>query len=166
MEGLFGIVIILYVVGAVVGAVLKRMQQGPILDQPVFIPPAKPGEKQQTEARELGDRDDVVVAPAVAESPTIDGQLVETFEVTEEAGQELDKFDLSDTVDEDMTWEMGELRQRRGVQSPGDRSRTVPSKAASRTVGLSATDWRRAVVLAEVLGKPRGLKPYSLPHPR
>lgn len=168
MEGLFGLLIILYVVGAVVGAVLKRMQQGPILDQPVLIPPAKPGEKQPTKAPKQGEMDDVVVAPTVAESPTIDGQPVETFKMNEETArfdEDTDGFSLDDKADESMArenWDQGQPRKPKSSQGPSP----MPTEATFRNVDLSTANWRQAVVLAEVLGRPRGLKPYSLPYKR
>ena len=95
----------LYVVASVVGAVLKRMQQGPILDHPVFPPSAKPqkqGQVGEEQPREMGDVVVVAMPPVADTPPAMEGQLVEVFESTEEPG-----FDSveSDVADEQDIWE-------------------------------------------------------------
>ena len=166
MEGLFGIIVMLYVVASVVGAVLKRMQQGPILDHPVFPPSAKPqkqGQVGEEQPREMGDVVVVAMPPVADTPPAMEGQLVEVFESTEEPS-----FDSveSDVADEQDIWE-GLGRSERDYDiaakpsSASGLGGTTPAQGAQ-----SAIDWRRAVILAEVLDKPRGIRPYRLPGAR
>ena len=83
LEGLFGIIVIVYLIASVVGAVLKRMQQGPIMQEPVF--PTRPqlqGQPERPRPIETVSRPSI---PSETLQPVLeDRQPVEVIETADE----------------------------------------------------------------------------------
>jgi hypothetical protein len=177
VEGLISIIVILYLVTSVIGAVLKRIQRGPILDEPTI--PSGRGKQQTRQPEEaVGKPRDVVVIglphlPSEGQYPTVgEGQLVEVMEESKESGS-----DVAEMPAEEMAEKPETFTEESWVSKPKDRDRYEPYHARPRhpvmeargQIGTksrspywvaTASEWRRAVVLAEVLGKPRGLEPF------
>ncbi len=137
---LFGIIVILYIIGAVVGAVLERMRRGPVLSDPVFpdktIIPA-----QEQEPEDVEEVEDTIIVSVSPGEP-----MEQAFELWETEGEDIGEFPHTD------------------LASP----RAIPSSAmTARLPGdyggysdVTGIDWRRAVILTEILGRPRAVQPY------
>ncbi|NMB11612.1 MAG: hypothetical protein GX977_04935 [Firmicutes bacterium] len=168
MEGLISIIVILYVVASVIGAILRRLQLGPILEEPTR--PAGPGKQQHRRLEEAGGkpRDVVVIGIPTpspeGEYPTIgDGQEpdsnraeVAAEEIAEESEPLIAESRLiaAEKRDQDVSHY---ARPYRPAKKTRKRIRT---KQKSPYRAGTASEWRKAIILAEVLGKPRGLEPF------
>lgn len=176
LEGLFGIIVIVYLIASVVGAVLKRMQQGPIMQEPVF--PTRPrlqGQPERPRPIETVSRPSI---PSETLQPVLeDGQPVEVIETADEDesyfGTIAPESQAGDLVEDlepkalkswsflegEWDWD-GEIddhdQERRARQGAGQ----MAARAKSPTWRVTAPQWSRAIVLAEILGKPRALRPF------
>ncbi|NLV92096.1 MAG: hypothetical protein GX030_06855 [Firmicutes bacterium] len=172
MEGLFGLLVILYLIWSVVGAVLDKVRQGPVLSEP-FPTQETTGQEEVTvfplEGIPSPERPEFSGLPQGAEPEpdraaepevTMPGpepvlEPVMTQEGPEDFGWEDDwteeddwsEFDDRETL---LPWE--ETRGRRQVQQ----------QAAGGRVPLPATpsQWQRAFVLAEILAPPLSRRRY------
>ena len=182
MEGLISTIVVLYLVASMVGAVLKRLQQGPILDEPAMptdqaergeqqvrpaqktagkprevvvigIPPF-PSEMQQPitgerALREVQPRSDEL-APEAAEVSSLDPAVEQQVTAIESLGPS--------AIDEGLDREEDSYALHR-MKQPSERQ-AAAGKARSPYRVATASEWRKAVILAEVLNKPRALRPY------
>lgn len=171
MESLFGIIVILYLVASVIGAVLQRMQKGPITGDEAMPKslPRQPGQPKPMETAGIPS----MPLPPVAE----DRQMVEVLDVTNEDESHIDTLapgsqvsdwveDLEPVGQESWSFTEGEWdwdeemdthdKRRKARQEAGQ----MAAKAKSPAWRVTAPQWRRAVVLSEIMGKPRALRPF------
>jgi hypothetical protein len=174
VEGLFGIVVIIYLIASVVGAVVKRMQQGPIIEDPVF--PTRPQPQGQPQSPRPIETVSMPSIPAETLQPAVEeGQMVEVLEVADgdesyfgtaapesQAGNLVE--DLEPKALKSWSFLEGEWDEEVDDHDHGHRawqeSGQMPARAESPTWRATAPQWRRAIVLAEILDKPRALKPF------
>lgn len=181
VDGLISTIVAIYLVASVIGAVLKRLQQRSTQKEP--LAPAGRGQPRPAEETVDDSREVVVLGipyfPSETQEPmTGERRLIEVGGEVREGLSEsqpdvandsaLDMAAEEETVDLD-AWSTLEDEPDRAQRHFAHRdlrglaARTVDStevKAKSPYWVASTTEWRRAVVLAEVLNKPRGLRPY------
>ncbi|NLI74724.1 MAG: hypothetical protein GX369_08180 [Euryarchaeota archaeon] len=176
MESLFGMIVIIYLIASVVGAVLQRMQQGPIKGDET-LPKRSPRQPSQAKPVETVGPPSV---PSETLQPTMgEGQTTEVFDMAE--GDESDPIPVSASQVSDAVqglesavpkapkswsfvegeWDWDEEiathdKWRRTKQVAG----ALDVKAQSPIGEVTAGEWRRAVIMAEILGKPRALRPF------
>ncbi len=184
MENLFPLFFIIYIISTVVSAVMKRRQGGPqrrvppptqrpfsrpdMRREPPLEPPLERPVPPRPEA-EL-EQPPVVERPVTAEEwpiPELQPTRVEPME----DGVEGAKPERADAVPEgnDLAPMTPPLTEGRPLSRPPhpDVERRRPQRPAAALFGegvrLTPQDVRRGILLAEILGPPRALRPYSPP---
>ncbi|NLY30483.1 MAG: hypothetical protein GX047_07605 [Firmicutes bacterium] len=162
MDSLIGLVVIIYLITAVVGAVVERMRRGPLYEDLPTIPTGE-GSRQSGEAEgpmEAADANGTSGLPAPVSLPLepVTAQLEEPGPAPlHQAGE--------------MVWEMS---SEQGIQEPEIATSSTAQSAAPAQESIAAHSrqrrfhggWRRAVVMMEIMDKPRGINPYRPPWPR
>jgi len=157
MDSLVGLVVILYLVASVVGAVVERMRRGPLAEEPSVpsprrrpVPAARPEKVMEAE-----DADEAGGFPAhLPESSQREPDTGEPAELQPavflEAGDEL----------REAPWD-SELAFSQEGALVGDIAAS-PIKHPHRL----QREWHRAVVMMEIINQPRALNPYRPPWAR
>ncbi|NLJ68986.1 MAG: hypothetical protein GX341_06655 [Firmicutes bacterium] len=175
MDGLIGIVVIIYLVASVVGAVVERMRRGPF-GKGLPTVPAGEGQRLPQDSEKPREAADAVGTSGLPEHRPVEPEWMESGarELAEPGARELTVLEIGDQAAprtaafreanegqaDELVWEISEEWERpvprRAALAQG--IRPVQSKGQD-----SRSPWRQAVVMKEVIGRPRGLDPYQPP---
>ena len=160
MDSLVGLAVIIYLIASVAGAVIERMRRGPLYED---LPTMTPGEggRQPVEPErpmEAADADGTSQLPEPIQVEPVTAESAEprstVFQNTREAASAMP--------------EKSEIREpqaalSRTAASTQESSPVHPLQPSQRPF---RSGWRRAVVMMEIMDKPRGLNPYLPPRLR
>ncbi|NLA58610.1 MAG: hypothetical protein GX855_06895 [Firmicutes bacterium] len=151
MDSIIGLVVIVYLIASVVGAVVERLRRGSL---PRDASPMPAGEVQRprVEPEERGG------VPEVQET----GTPPEPSPMAPTAAKPVDPRPVASREAGEMAWGMIQKLE------TATRQKTLPDPAQDRRSAHSPQrpvqdGWRRAVVMMEIMDKPRGLRPYRPP---
>ena len=149
MEGIFGLLIMLYVVASVVEAVIKRVQTSQIPKPSETVVSNQQEGSKASHVEPNGQIGDIGDSPSMSDVFVFDPHPVEGFDLEPQRPKEqVVPAGLSTA-----SFQAGAPRSRV--------SRKVEHKSFNID-SVSAQKWREAIVLTEILGKPRGLEPHPL----
>ncbi len=173
MDRIFPLLFALYIAGAILVAILRKLRTGPSpLPPPVAFPEEQPRPfieegKPPAEARTLEVEPRRAQPGSVApETPAVENPEpgLETSTVAAEVAEAAEREALvrpQAAPVEGGPAATAPVPARAPARRVAPRARAVAAAAVTRKAGLSPAEIRRAIIIAELLGPPRALRPFS-----
>ncbi|HLS90009.1 MAG TPA: hypothetical protein VK101_02030 [Limnochordia bacterium] len=177
MDRIFALLFALYIAGSIVVAILRKLRTGPSpLPPPVAFPeePSWPfAEEERPPAEQAAESLEVEPPPArppgaALETPAVKTQEPEAETSTVVAIEAVEAPEGEASVQSQPAPVEGRPAAATAPVPAGaparwaaPRAKAAAATAVTRKVGLSPAEIRRAIIVAELLGPPRALKPFS-----